>query len=110
MANCKNCGAAMQEGTEVCAACGATNATANADYLGGKDPLTYALLAGFLGGLGLPFWMLGETKKAIVRLVASLVLGPCTCGLVSIAVIVLNILDAIKLNKGEYVADPEKWI
>ncbi len=110
MANCKNCGAAMQEGTEVCAACGATNATANADYLGGKDSLTMALLAAFLGWIGLPYWMFGETKKAIIRLVAYFGGLVITCGLLSLAVVVLDIIDAVKIHKGEYVIDSEKWI
>lgn len=121
---CNNCGAPMEEGQNVCTNCGAdinsasgnANANANAnpnpnayptnpDYLCGKDRTLIVLLTIFFGQIGVPYFMLGETKKAIIRLVISL----CTFGLGAMVLLVFNILDAIKMNKGEYVVDTEKW-
>lgn len=104
MANCKNCGAAMQEGAEVCAACGATNEVKDANYLNGKDPTLLLVLAILLGAYGFPYWLIGETKKAVLRLVISV----CTCGAAGIVFLVLNILDWLKMKDGEYVVDPNK--
>lgn len=101
---CKNCGAAIEEGAEVCAACGAAVEVTDSEYLGGKDPRTMAFLAGFLGAYGFPYWFFGETKKGIIRCV----LTCCTCGIGAIVMMVLSVLDAFKIDKGEYEVDPDK--
>ncbi|MBE6717218.1 MAG: TM2 domain-containing protein [Ruminococcaceae bacterium] len=112
---CNNCGAPIEPGQNVCSNCGANvNAApnnvnvnpnpANSDYLGGKDPTIMMILAIFLGNIGLPYFMFGETKKAIIRIVL------CFCtGIGGFVTLIFNILDAIKMSKGEYVIDTEKW-
>lgn len=104
MANCKNCGAAMQDGAEVCAACGATNApAAQGEFLNGKDKTMIILLAVFLGGWGVHNFVLGETKKGIIKLVGTF----CTGGILTL---VLCIMDIIKVAQGTYVVDPDAFI
>ena len=68
------------------------------NYLNGKDKVTMALICFFLGGLGIHNFMLGETKKGIVRIVAS-----CCFGLGYI----LAIIDLVKILTDKYEVDAE---
>lgn len=128
---CKNCGVAMNDnqaicikcgvkvgdGTTFCANCGnpvpdpnaayclqcgvAIKKGSNGDYLGGKDKITIALICFFLGGLGIHNFMMGETKKGIVKIVASFCfyLGG-----------ILALIDLVKILTDKYEVDPEKLI
>ena len=114
---CIKCGVKVGEGTTFCANCGNTvpdpNATvclncgvaikkgagANGDYLGGKDKMTMALICFFLGGFGVHNFMMGETKKGIVKIVAT-----CCFYLGGI----LALIDFIKILTDKYEVDPEK--
>lgn len=69
--------------------------------LGGKDKVTMALICFFLGGIGIHNFMMGETKKGITRIVASL-----CCGLGGI----LALIDFIKILVDKYEVDPDKLI
>lgn len=109
---CLKCGVKVNEGNSYCASCGqptAANAAvctncgvalkkASAGF-GNYDKLTIALICFFLGGIGIHNFMLGETKKGIVKIVAT-----CCFGLGSI----LALIDFIRILTDSYTVDPEK--
>jgi len=101
---CYNCGKPVDPNGEYCMACGVAlkgkGAGASGD-LGGKDKITMILICLFLGGLGIHNFMMGETKKGIVKIVASLCfyLGG-----------ILALIDLIKICTDKYVVDPTKLI
>ena len=97
---CANCGKPVEAGASVCLNCGVAIKKAGGD-LNGKDKLTIALLAFFLGGFGVHNFVMGETKKGITRIVATL-----CCGLGEI----LALIDFIKVLMDKYEVDPEKLI
>lgn len=94
---CANCGNPVQAGAEVCMSCGF--AVKKAGDLAGRDKLTMILICLFLGGLGIHNFMMGETKKGIVKIVASFL-----CGLGGI----LALIDLIKIATDKYEVDPDK--
>lgn len=100
-AYCSNCGAPVSPEAAVCLSCGVAikKAAAAGGDLGGKDKIVIALVCFFLGGLGIHNFMMGETKKGIVKIVASFCfyLG----GL-------LALIDLIKILMDKYVVDPTK--
>ena len=99
---CANCGGAVAPGAEVCMNCGV--AIKKAGVAGGIDKdnkIVMALVCFFLGGIGIHNFMLGETKKGIVKIVASL----CLAGLGGL----LALIDFIKILMDKYVVDPEKF-
>ena len=121
---CLNCGLNKGAGMRYCANCGrelAPNAAAclncgfSADYgvspkpvedtwnkkIGNYDKITLAIICFFLGGLGIHNFLLGETKKGIVKIVAS-----CCFGIGAI----LAIIDFVKILIDKYEVDPEKLI
>lgn len=99
-AYCANCGEAVDANAAVCLKCGVAikKAAAEGD-LAGKDKVTIALVCFFLGGLGIHNFMMGETKKGVVRIVLSL-----CCGIGGI----LALIDFIKILMDKYVVDPNK--
>lgn len=99
---CSNCGGAVAPGAEVCMNCGV--AIKKAGVAGGIDKdnkIVMALVCFFLGGLGIHNFMMGETKKGIVKIVASF----CLAGLGGL----LALIDFIKILMDKYVVDPEKF-
>ena len=60
-----------------------------------------ALICFFLGGLGIHNFMMGETKKGILRIVLSLCMGLGG---------ILALIDFIKILTDKYVVEPEKLI
>ena len=118
---CQNCAAELAPGANACSNCGApVNAPAgnpvnnpvnppvnnqqqnngvSGEYLNGKDKTTIAIICFLLGGLGIHNFMMGETKKGVVRIVASLCFG---------LGYILAIVDFVKILTGNYVVDPEK--
>ena len=102
---CYNCGKPVDPNGEYCMACGVAlkkgkGAGAGGD-LAGKDKLTLIIICLFLGGLGIHNFMMGETKKGIVKIVASLCfyLGG-----------ILALIDLVKIAMDKYVVDPTKLI
>ena len=95
---CANCGNPVQPGAEVCMSCGFAVKKAGSD-LAGKDKLTMILICLFLGGIGIHNFMMGETQKGIVKIVATF----CCClgG-------ILALIDLIKIATDKYEVDPEK--
>ncbi len=98
---CANCGNAVNPNADVCLSCGVAIKKGNGEYLGGKDKITMALICFFLGGIGIHNFMMGETKKGIVKIVLSL------CFYVGS---ILALIDFIKILTDKYVVDPSKAI
>ena len=96
---CANCGNAVDPNAAVCLSCGVAIKKAGGD-LAGKDKMTMALICFFLGGLGIHNFMMGETKKGILRIVLT-----CCFYLGSI----LALIDFIKILTDKYVVDPDKF-
>ena len=97
---CSNCGGAVAPGAEVCMNCGVAIKKAGAAGSISKDnKMVMALVCFFVGGLGIHNFMMGETKKGIVKIVANICLG--LGGL-------LALIDFIKILMDKYVVDPEK--
>lgn len=98
-AHCANCGNAVAPSAEVCMSCGV--AIKKAGDLGGKDKVTMAIVCFFLGAIGIHNFMMGESKKGITRIVATL-----CCGLGGI----LALIDFIKILMDKYEVEPDKLI
>lgn len=100
-AYCANCGQPVAEGAEVCLNCGvAIKKSAAAGNLGGKDKITMALICFFLGGLGIHNFMMGETKKGVLKIVLSLCAGLGG---------ILALIDFIKILMDKYEVNPDKF-
>ena len=96
---CANCGQPVAPEAEVCLSCGVAVKKAGGDY-GKYDKITIALICFFLGSLGIHNFMLGETKKGIVRLVLT-VLCMGVGGIIAL-------VDFIKILMDKYEVNPEK--
>ncbi len=97
---CANCGKPVDPNADVCLSCGvAIKNAVNGDYLNGKDKIVIALVCFFLGGLGIHNFMLGETKKGIVKIVLSLCVGLGG---------ILALIDFIKILLDKYEVNPDK--
>ena len=98
---CSNCGNAVAAEASVCPSCGVAIKKAPAEGdLGGQSKTTMALVCFFLGGIGIHNFIVGETKKGIVKIVASL-----CCGIGGI----LALIDFVKILMDKYTVDPEKY-
>ncbi len=95
---CANCGQPVAPEAAVCLSCGVAVKKANAGY-GNYDKIVIALICFFLGGFGIHNFMLGETKKGIVKIVCTLL-----CGIGGI----LALIDFIKILLDKYEVNPEK--
>ena len=99
-AYCANCGESIDANAAVCLKCGVAVKKAAEGDLAGKDKITMALVCFFLGGLGIHNFMMGETKKGVVKIVLSLCAGLGG---------ILALIDFIKILMDKYVVDPEKF-
>ena len=100
---CANCGKPVAANAAVCLSCGVAIKQSEEHpkgYLNGKDKTTILLVCFFLGAFGIHNFMMGETKKGIVRLLT------CWCGLGGI----LALIDFIKLLLDTYKWDPNAAI
>ena len=97
-AYCANCGKDLAPGADVCLNCGVAVKKATTGY-GNYDKLVIALVCFFLGGLGIHNFMLGETKKGIVKIVFSLCFGIGS---------ILALIDFIKILIDKYEVNPDK--
>lgn len=97
---CANCGNPVDVNASVCLNCGCAIRNINESDLNGKDKTAMALLCFFLGGLGIHNFVMGETKKGIVKIVLAFV-----CGISGI----LALIDFIKILTDKYVVDPDKY-
>lgn len=98
---CANCGNALAPNADVCLNCGVAvkKTGANGDYLNGQDKIVIALICFFLGGIGIHNFMLGETKKGIVKIALSFCFGIGA---------ILALIDFVKILTDKYVVDPNK--
>lgn len=99
---CANCGNQVAPGAEVCLNCGVAIKKAGGN-LAGKDKTTMALICFFFGYLGVHNFMMGETKKGVLKLV----LVFCTAGTIPG---ILALIDFIKILMDKYEVDPDKLI
>ena len=121
---CKNCGQEINDGVQFCPNCGTPTANepqysapqqqysapqqqytapqqGDAPYLAGQDKTTMILICLFLGGLGIHNFMMGESKKGVTRIIASLCFG---------LGYILAIIDLVKICTDKYVVDPNAMI
>jgi RNA polymerase subunit RPABC4/transcription elongation factor Spt4 len=99
---CANCGNATNPDAEVCLNCGvALKKEAKGGDLNGQDKIVMILICFFLGGFGIHNFMMGETKKGIVKIITT-----CLCGIGGI----LALIDLIRIAMGSYKVDPTKLI
>lgn len=103
MAFCHNCGKELAPGAAVCLACGV--AAAPQVKKSEKNKLVAALLALFLGGLGVHNFYLGYTGKAIAQLLLTLVgwiliIGPVVSGVWAFIEFIMILLDKIPDSDG----------
>lgn len=94
---CANCGNTVMSNAEVCTSCGV--AIKKAGNYGKYDKITIALICFFLGGIGVHNFMLGETKKGVLRIVLTLCFG---------LGYILALIDFIKILMDKYEVDPNK--
>ena len=97
-AYCANCGKEVAPNADVCMNCGVAIKTASAGY-GNYDKITLALICFFLGGIGIHNFMLGETKKGIVKIVLSFCFGIGA---------ILALVDFVRILTGSYEVNPDK--
>lgn len=98
---CQNCGNPIAPNSGYCMNCGvAVTGSKGSGNLAGNDKTKIAIFAFFFGAFGVHNFMMGETKKGIVKLVLTF----CT-GIGSI----LGIIDYIKIITDGYTVDPEKF-
>ncbi len=95
---CVNCGKDVAPEAEVCLNCGVAVKKAGGDY-GKYDKVVIALVCFFLGGLGIHNFMLGETKKGIVKIVLNFCFGVGS---------ILALIDFIRILMDKYEVNPEK--
>ena len=111
---CPNCGEKLEEGADVCLKCGkminnkGVNLNLQTDIPEGrKSKVVAALLAFFLGGLGIHNFYLGHTSKGVTQLLLTLVgwiiiIGPLIAGvwaLVEFVQILTGSIDDANGNK-----------
>ena len=94
---CANCGNAVAPDAAVCLNCGV--AIKNNVGYGNYDKMVIALVCFFLGGIGIHNFMLGETKKGIVKIVLSFCFGIGA---------ILALIDFIKILMDKYEVNPDK--
>ncbi|MDY2862433.1 MAG: NINE protein [Oscillospiraceae bacterium] len=95
---CANCGQPVAPEAEVCLNCGVA-VKKTGDY-GKYDKVTIAVICFFLGGLGIHNFMLGETKKGIIKIVFSLCFGIGA---------ILALIDFIRILMDSYEVNPDKF-
>ena len=106
---CHYCGKEVTPEQEYCLNCGVSlkqkkfneqiKAAASGDEYNGYSKLVMALVCFFLGGIGIHNFMMGETKKGIVKIILCF-----ACGISEI----FALIDFIKILVDKYEIDPEK--
>lgn len=107
---CVKCGVKIGEGNSFCANCGKTiNATADVCLECGfavkkssdtdDNKMMLGIIALLIGGLGIHNFMMGETKKGIVKILL------CWTGISSI----IALVDAVKIFGDKYEINPDKY-
>lgn len=101
---CQECGEKLKsENAEICLSCGVRVKKSNdlMNSLGnGKSKIVAALLAFFLGTLGIHRFYLGYTNVGIIQIVLTLA-GAITCGITSVISLVWSIVDLVFILTGK---------
>jgi TM2 domain-containing membrane protein YozV len=100
---CPNCAAPTDVNAVMCVKCGVFFAPPqNFAPVGEeqKSKLVAALLAFFLGTLGIHNFYLGYTNRAVTQLLLTLLASAVTCGLSAIAVQIWAIVEGVQLLTG----------
>lgn len=97
---CSNCGKTTDPNAQFCLNCGVELKKPASANLNGQDKVVMAVVSFFLGGLGIHNFMMGETKKGIAKIIASL-----CCGIGGI----LALIDFIRILMDKYTVDPDKY-
>lgn len=105
---CANCGQGVLPGQAICTQCGFAILGpdgAAPGMLSEKSKLVAGLLAIFLGGLGVHNFYLGQTKRALIQLLVSLL----TCGIGGTAMSIWALVEGIFILMGRdgYKTDAE---
>lgn len=100
---CEKCGKEIKDGAQVCLECGAVNGEAKNSEA--KSKMAAGLLGIFLGSLGIHNFYLGNTQRAIIQLLVTLIGGTITCGLAAIAMEVWGIVEGIQILTGKIDTD-----
>ena len=64
---CANCGKEIDPAAVVCMNCGVAVKNTSGD-LAGQDKIVMLLICFFLGGIGIHNFMMGETKKGVIKI------------------------------------------
>ena len=94
---CAHCGAPTNANASVCLSCGCNVTPNTAKKINGQDKITVALVCFFLGSLGIHNFIMGETKRGVLKIVLTFL-----CGLGWI----LALVDLVKILTDSYVPDP----
>ena len=102
-AYCQNCGKEVAPGAAVCLSCGVATSQQAAVAVGGKNKIAAALLAFFLGALGVHNFYLGYKKKAIAQLLITVL----TCFVGSIVSSIWALVEFIQILTGSISTDAD---
>lgn len=102
-AYCQNCGKEVAPGAAVCLSCGVATSQQAAVAVGGKNKIAAALLAFFLGALGVHNFYLGYKKKAIAQLLITVL----TCGAGSMVSGIWALVEFIQILTGSISTDAD---
>ena len=101
---CPNCGSQTYAGAAVCPGCGFGLGSASVGG-GQKSKMAAGLLGIFLGSLGVHNFYLGNTTRALIQLLVSLLAGPLTLGLASIGMGIWGLVEGIMILAGSIKVD-----
>ena len=72
-----------------------------------KSKMAAGLLGIFLGGLGIHNFYLGNTNRALIQLLVSVIGGAITCGLASVAMWIWGLVEGIQILSGSITTDAQ---
>lgn len=108
---CHDCASPIQENQEMCVQCGASlKKYGNSNQQGGStySPALMGVASFFIPGLGQI--IMGQVKKGITLLVADIVLAIISFGLLSLVIMVISVIDAVKIAvKKQNGQQVEEW-
>ncbi|MGI6279379.1 MAG: NINE protein [Acutalibacteraceae bacterium] len=96
---CQNCGSATDPNAHFCVKCGVALSKTGSNYLNGQDKVLMAVVCFFLGNIGIHNFILGETKKGIVKIALFFCFGIST---------ILALIDFVKILADTYEVNPDK--
>ena len=110
---CKYCGAELNDDQDVCLKCGKKvekDAPASDPFatksanLGGQNKWLMALLCFFLGCFGVHNFVMGETKKGVLKIILTVT------AIAAIVSFVLMVVDLVKILTDSYVVNKNNYV